>query len=201
MTRNDLIGVLKTLSAVARKSRVKIVLMGGMATSVYASPRATFDIDGLADIGDEALSGFLKTARGEGFTFDRRRPVKAIRDMAFLTLFSPRGGIYVDLFLARSDYQKQVIERARSVRIDGLTAHIVSPEDLILLKLLSGRPRDTEDVRQILIENKRSLDPRYLLSRARELGVHTFLQDELRSLEISFKSGGISLNPTEKRGK
>ena len=185
MTRNTLLTVFKKLSAVARKSRVKIVLMGGMATSVYAPPRATFDIDGITEIGDEALEGFLRAVKGKGFVFNQRRPVKVIRDLSFLTLFSPRAGVYVDIFLAKSAFQKQIVSRARRVRIEGLTAYIVSPEDLILLKLLSGRPRDTEDVRQILLENRRKLDSRYLMTHAHELGVKPFLQDELRSLKIT----------------
>ena len=35
---------------------------------------------------------------------------------------------------------------------------IISPEDLILLKLQAGRERDTEDVRNIICENFKTLD-------------------------------------------
>ncbi len=44
MAKNILLTVLSKLLKAGKEHKVKIVLMGGMALSVYARPRATYDI-------------------------------------------------------------------------------------------------------------------------------------------------------------
>ena len=91
--------------------------------------------------------------------------------------------MYVDLFLAGSDFQKNVIKRAHRVKVEDVHLEAISPEDLILVKLLSDRPRDTEDVRQILLESSEDLDFKYLEEWGRSLGVLQFLRDKVRSIK------------------
>ncbi len=184
MTENPLLTVFQELEAVARERGIKFVIMGGMATSIYIEPRATFDIDGIAAITDEAIPGFLEALEEKGFFSDSKNPVKVINGLSFITLYYSPAKLYVDIFLARNEFQKQIMERARSAEIDDLQLEIISPEDLIIVKLISGRPRDTEDVRRILAENKGSLDFDYLQKWAGRLGVSIFLDDEVRSLGI-----------------
>ena len=155
--------------------------MGGIATSVLAKPRATFDIDGLIAITEEKLKNVLPELRKKGFKFDRRQPLKKIQGLSFLTLYFSPGQIYVDLFIALTDFQKEIIRRAKQIKYNKIDLKIISPEDLILVKLQSGREKDIEDTREIVIENKRGLDYRYLKRWARRLGVIAFLEDELRS--------------------
>ena len=184
MTGNALWQVLSKALRVARKRRIKIAIMGGVATSIYSPPRATFDLDGIAEIGEGGIKKFLRDLQQEGFTYDEKNPVKTIQGLPFITLYFARHKIYFDLFLAESGFQKLILERARSVRAGNLRMDIISPEDLILVKLLSGRPRDTEDVRQILVENSEELDFAYLRKWAKKLKVAVFLRDEMRSLRI-----------------
>jgi len=185
MTGNALLDVLKKVTSTARRLKIKVVVMGGMATSIYAPPRATFDIDAIGDIKEESLGRFLADLKKQGFSFDEREPVKTIAGLPFVTLYYRRSKIYVDLFIARSEFQKLVVQRARSLRVGGIKLDIISPEDLILVKLLSGRTRDNEDIRQILAENAETLDFKYLRRWANKLGKQVFLKDEMRSLGIS----------------
>lgn len=92
-------------------------------------------------------------------------------------LLETKFKVYVDLFLARSDFQIQIVNRSRSVKVDALTLNIISPEDLVLVKLLTGRTKDTEDIRQILVENADKLDFEYLNRCSNNLGVNVFLSD------------------------
>lgn len=184
MTENKLLTVFHKLLSAAAGEGVKIVIMGGMAVSAYAPPRTTFDIDGIVEIEEERIEGFLRRLKKAGFSTNEAAPVKVINGLPFITLYYPRSKVYVDLFLARNEFQKQMMARSWRITVEGLTLEIVSPEDLILVKLLTGRPRDTEDVRQILLENSESLDFGYLRGWARRLGVAVFLEDEIKSLGI-----------------
>ena len=185
MRENTLFQILKIVTTTARRLKIKVVVMGGMAISVYAPPRATFDIYAIGDIKGELLDRFLIDLKKQGFSFDEKNPVKTIAGMPFVTLYYRCFQIPVDLFIARDEFQRLIIQRARSFRLGGMELDVISPEDLILVKLLSGRPRDIDDIRQILTENAGVLDFNYLSQWAAKLGQQVFLEDEMKSLGIT----------------
>jgi hypothetical protein len=61
----------------------------------------------------------------------------------------------------------------------GLEAWLVSPEDLILLKLIAGRPRDYGDIEDIFFVQGQ-LDESYLRRWAAPLGITDRLEQALR---------------------
>lgn len=66
-------------------------------------------------------------------------------------------------------------------RVDGFEAWFVSPEDLILSKLLAGRPKDLVDVADVLFIQG-DLDVIYLRLWAGRLGILESLEQALRSV-------------------
>jgi predicted nucleotidyltransferase len=184
MEDNILLLVLKELSKVLKKHQINLVLMGGIAASILARPRSTFDIDGLISASEEEIRRILPALKKKGFKFDNKKPLKCIADLPFITLNFSRTKTYADLFIAADKFQKEVMHRAKSVKYNKIEIKIVTAEDLILIKLKSGREKDLEDVREILKENSTKLDYRYLKDWAKRLGVQMFLEDELQSLGI-----------------
>ncbi len=182
MTENALLVVLRKVIKTAERIQVKVVIMGGMAVSIYSTPRATFDIDAIGDFDEERIGRFLVELKKQGFSFDEKNPVKEIAGLPFVTLYFRDSRIYFDLFIARSEFQKTVVRRARSLQIRDINLDVISPEDLILVKLISARTRDVEDIRQVLSENSETLDFSYLRHWADKLGQLAFLQDEMTSL-------------------
>ena len=185
MTGPDLLQVLKAVVSTARRHRVRVILMGGMAVSVYAPPRATYDIDAIGEFGEGTMAPFLADLKKQGFTFDEGKPVREIAGLPFVSFFHPRSKIYFDLFIAESEFQESIVRRSRPLRFEGIELELISPEDLILVKILSGRSRDNEDIRQILEENSRTLDFDYLREWAGKLGRQVFLEDEIKSVGIN----------------
>ena len=183
MNNRGLLAVFNKLEKAAHDSNVKIVIMGGLAVSIYARPRATLDIDGIIELDERDIGNFLTSAEKRGFSWDKGLPVKRIKGLPFITLYYPDGKVYVDLFLAKGDFQENVIRRSHAVDVEGVKLDLISPEDLILVKLISDRPKDTEDVREILLESSDDLDFNYLEKWAGKLGVLQFLRDEMHSLK------------------
>ena len=187
MTKNILLVVLEKLLKTAQKSRAKIVIMGGLATSIFAQPRATYDIDGIISLEEEEIKDFLTLLKKAGFRFDPKQPVKFIQGLPFITFYYPRYKTYVDLFVVKTKFQHEVLRRAKKSKLGKLNLYIISAEDLILIKLQAGREKDIEDIRQIILENSPRLDFVYLGKWAKLLEVDIFLKDELKSLGLKDK--------------
>ncbi|OQX79719.1 MAG: hypothetical protein B6D56_06595 [Candidatus Omnitrophica bacterium 4484_70.1] len=185
--RNSLGLLLKKIVKCAGKCRIKVVFIGGIAVSYFSIPRATYDIDGIVSWEDKKIKEFIKALKKEGF---KKEEIKNLKDLLFITFYHPRYRIYVDFFLAANEFQKTILKRAKKVKIDKTDLFIASCEDLILLKLLVQREKDLEDVRELIRENKESMDFLYLNKWAKLLGVEIFLKDEIRSLNLKIRRKG-----------
>lgn len=181
MIQNSLSKVLEKILKIADKLKIKIVIMGGIATSFFTKPRATYDIDGLISLDEKKLDNFLNAFKRFGF---KSYKIKSIEGLPFITLYQPKSKIYIDLFLAKNDFQREIIRRAKRVKFNKLNLFIISCEDLILTKLKVQREKDLEDVRCMILENKEDLDFDYLYKWAKILKVEVFLKDELKSLDL-----------------
>jgi predicted nucleotidyltransferase len=185
MISDVLTKVIEELQEICLKQKVKVAFMGGMAVSAYGFPRATYDIDAVMFIEEKKLNLFLSELHKRGFSYDKKNPVKIIQGKPFITLTYLKSKVYIDLFLARDEFSKQVLLRTRKFKLNRMKINLVSPEDLILIKLQAGRERDLDDVRAILSENVSKLDFNYLRNQARKLRVDLYLKDELESLGLS----------------
>ena len=116
MTKNILLTVLEKLLKVSQETKTKIAFMGGIATSVFARPRATYDIDGIISLSDQDLKDFLGSLKKSGFRFDTKQPIKSIQGLPFITFYYPRYKTYVDLFVARNEFQYELLKRARKIK-------------------------------------------------------------------------------------
>ncbi|MBU0477804.1 nucleotidyltransferase [bacterium] len=183
MIQKNLLNILDKILKIALKAHVSVMFMGGIAVSVWGEPRTTYDIDAVIGISSSESGKFLLEASKQSFTYDKRNPVKTIQKSAFITLASSvkNRRIYVDLFLASGEYQRTALSRRKEIKLSGRKIPIISAEDLVLYKLLAGRGKDIDDIREILISQKGKLDMKYMKKWANKLGIMTFLNDELDS--------------------
>ena len=67
-------------------------------------------------------------------------------------------GIRIDFSLATLPFESDAIRRARVVRVLEDEVRVCSPDDLIIMKSVSARPRDHDDVIGILRRQAGKLD-------------------------------------------
>lgn len=184
MIAKTLLNTVYQISTILQSKDIPFMFMGGMAISVWGNPRATYDIDGVIKVNKNQLNELINEFSQKGFMYDKKAPIKVIQNMPFITL--KKRKIYIDLFLAKSEYERQALSRRQEVNLKDINITLITPEDLILYKLLSGRTRDIDDIREILVMQKEKIDIRYLKKWAKKLGVITYLEDELSSLKIYY---------------
>ncbi len=182
---NDLDDVAREFVGLFERTSVPYAVMGGIALRLYAIPRPTFDVDFTAAIDRRALPELYRAAGELGFAIPEAQHkgwIDSIRDLAVVKFqwFVGSRVIDVDVFLAETSFQAQVLKRRRRLAMDGWEGWFVTAEDLILLKLLANRPKDRVDVADVLFVQGR-LDETYLRSWAEILGVEAELNEALRS--------------------
>jgi len=179
----DLAPTIDLLVALLERMSVKYAVMGGLAVRAYAIPRATEDIDFTLALDRNRLPELYDALEEQNYAVPE--PYKSgwvdqVKGMILVKLKRYVGGrgIDVDLFLAESSYQEEVLGRRRIADVEGRQLWIASPEDLVLLKLVSGRPRDLIDVADVFFTQGR-LDVEYMRRWAAELGIEKELERSL----------------------
>jgi len=90
------------------------------------------------------------------------------------------AGLPIDARRPRDRHEEAAFGRRRAIAIEGHPLWFVAPDDLILMKLKAGRPRDFEDAVTVLAAQGKSLDERHLTEWARAIGVAAELAYLLR---------------------
>jgi hypothetical protein len=175
--------VIRELTKLLNEMQIAYAVMGGIAVRAYALPRPTFDVDFTLAISESRLPELFDRCEAIGFTVPpqyRTGWVDRIAGMPLVKapLFLQGQGIDVDMFLVETPYQHEVIARRRMDDADGHSIWLVSPEDLILLKLIASRPRDLLDVGDVLFMQGQ-LDVEYLRRWAQKLGIKAQLEKSL----------------------
>jgi hypothetical protein len=139
---------LARLVAIFQERRVPYALMGGLAVAAWGAPRATEDIDLLADLSPSSeLDAALRAA---GFEAEWRRGSPDDPVPLLLRLHSASAP-EIDVICATRGWEREMLNRSIRVRIpEGPETPVVAIEDLIVLKLMAGGPGDLADVADLL---------------------------------------------------
>jgi predicted nucleotidyltransferase len=153
--------IFKEATEVLDNLHIEYVVFGGIAVWAYGRKRQTKDIDLLIDPAgaNKALIALLKA----GWTTTRT-------DESWL-FQARKEGVLVDLiFQAKGDFvlTEEIFKRAVTLNIEGYKFRVISPEDLIMVKvyaLKEIRPADWYDAISVLVAVK-DLDWNYIVRKA-----------------------------------
>ncbi len=146
----------KLISKVGRslsKKEIPYMIIGGQAVLLYGSPRLTKDIDITLGVSVDRLTDMEEICRSEGLKILPENHKVFVQDTHVLPVKDESTGIRIDLIFSFTPYEEQAINRAKRVRLGKGEAQFASVEDVIIHKIFSGRPRDMEDVINIMVKN------------------------------------------------
>ena len=154
------------IAAALESLTIDYMIVGGIANAVWGEPRATLDVDVTVAVENPdmaaAIAGLgrlFKTAVADPDAFVRRTRVLPL-DTA--------DGIRIDVIFALLSFERDAVQRATTVMFGGRGIRVVTPEDLLLMKIISDRPRDLADAEALTRRRAGTLDRAYLEPRLRE---------------------------------
>lgn len=180
---DDYLAVVELAQRALSSTEVNYCVIGALALGIWGTPRATYDVDFLVLAHSADPEPFLGLLQAAGFSIDEswHRANPMAREVV-LRLAHPRSPHFpVDLVFAQAPFERAVLDRRRAIDLHGLTLWMSSPEDLILMKLRAGRPRDFDDVIGIIKNPRLRLDRTYLWHWADRLGLQGELHYVLRA--------------------
>lgn len=165
--------------------RVQYVVGGSLASSVYGIPRATQDVDLVAEMNSSHAEPLAQLLGGD-FYVDVDMILDAVRRRASFNVIHLATMFKADVFVMKGDsWSREEMRRARSEQLDGpqgaLTIRFASPEDTLLHKLVWYRlgneisDRQWGDILGVFKVQGTLLDDEYLNRWATALGVDDLL--------------------------
>ena len=166
----DFFDILRTLIESFPPSAPPYCLIGALALSAWGQPRATKDIDLLILLDESSWEELLRGLASSGFLKDeawsKHNPM-----LQGVMIRLQSGDVPVDLLVPRDEQEEEALLRRQMIEVEGVSLWIVSPEDLVLMKLKAGRPYDFGDVVTVIVRQGDALDLEYMFRWARRLGI------------------------------
>lgn len=141
------------ISSELQRRNISYMLIGGQAVLLYGEPRLTRDIDITIGVDVDRLDDVIAVTDALDLKILPQNIQDFVRKTMVLPAIHEETGIRVDFIFSFSPYERQAIACARSVRMGDQDICFAAPEDVVVHKMVAGRPRDMEDARGILLKN------------------------------------------------
>jgi len=195
MSSPDFRTILSSVISALEGLKIPYFLGGSVASSAMGLPRATLDIDIVADI-PAVQAPHLADAFGGAFYVDQDQIAAAIERRSSFNIIHSGTAHKVDIFILKDrDYDREALSRRRQVLLfegeDSLRCYLASPEDIILSKLEwyknGGRVSERQwlDVQGVMKVQGRRLDKAYLKKWAPTLRLSELLDSALLEAGIA----------------
>ncbi len=161
---------------VLREAGIESVVIGGLAVTIWGEPRATKDADLRVhlqrDEAEKLLAALPPNLTYPGLTPDET-PVEKLRQYGFL-FTETEAEERVDVMLVDTAFDDAAVARGIMIEVpnSNIQLRVCTPEDLIIYKLVSTRPRDQPDAMGVIKRQLKKLD-------------HAYVEDWLRQFEIA----------------
>lgn len=164
--------ILRKTANELKKRKIPYMVIGGQAVLLYGEPRFTRDIDITLGVDIDRFEEVKAAVKSLGFNPSAEDPEGFAAKTNVFPVVDVKSGIRIDFIFSYSEYEREAISRGRLINMSGVKIRFISVEDLLIHKIIAGRPRDIEDVKNILIKNS-GLDHAYIRKWMKAIGEST----------------------------
>lgn len=178
--------ILKRIGKILSDLKITYLITGGIAVAAFGRVRATHDIDIVVEIKEKEINplatAFRKMFKG-GYA-DEEMMKDALQNEGQFNFIDPNTGFKIDFWIQKNDeFSESEFSRKKIKIIDKQKLYFISPEDLILRKLLWYKLGDgskhLEDADSIFKFSK-NIDVNYIKKWAEKQETNKILEDLLK---------------------
>lgn len=182
MSTSEFLGAVVTA---IERAGIPYMVTGSLASSYYAIPRSTQDVDIVIEPNERSLDVLVDTLLAAGFYVDREAAQEAWQLRGQFNVIDGAGGWKADLIVRKNrPFSAEEFERRERASVLGIEVQLARVEDVLLAKLewskLGDSERQRTDVVQILQRQGEQLDRAYVERWVEQLGLDAEWFDALR---------------------
>ena len=134
------------------------VIIGGVAVIARGVPRLTVDVDATLVGAQVSLEQAIDIFGRHDIVARIPSAIGFARDRHVLLLRHDPSGVPLDVSLAWLPFEEHAIHHGDEVDFAGVTIRVARAEDLVIYKVVAGRPQDIDDVEKLLLLYGPTLD-------------------------------------------
>lgn len=150
--------LLKRLAVAFDSLKIPYMIIGGQAVMLYGEPRQTLDVDITVRLSPTDKDKIDALVEKTGLNRPQKKQLEILKKNLVLPLIDSASELPVELIFSPYGFEDEIIQRAVTKDIGGIPVRFISADDLIIYKVIAGRPRDLEDIRGILKRSKALLN-------------------------------------------
>jgi len=186
MKKNEISEALEPVIKTLDELNIPYCISGSLASSAYGFARATLDVDIVINIGLHHINPLISGLEKK-FYVDPEMISNAFKRKSFFNILHLKSMLKIDFFVSTNDsYSDKIFERRIKDKLqdeaDSIEIYLISPEDIILNKLVwykfGGKVSEKQwaDVIGVLKIQGKDLDMKYLKKWAEHLNVQELLK-------------------------
>jgi len=133
-------------------------VFGAQAAIIHGAARLTADVDITLLYTNHDYSKLLKVLQENGFNLRIADPSTLIQQARVLPVIHISSGMPVDIVFGGPGLEEEFLQRASAFNIEGVQVPVASAEDIIAMKILSGRAKDLDDAFAVAAAQAENLD-------------------------------------------
>ncbi len=156
--------------------QIPYMLSGSMAMSIYTLPRATRDFDFVVHLQQKDMDKLVKFFK-HGYYCDADAVKEAIKNQGMFNIIDYASGFKADFMVLKNEpFRQTEFNRKKLISFFNVPVYIVSPEDLLLSKLIWIQQIQSnlqlDDIKNL--SEIDTLDWEYINDWVKELKLNTF---------------------------
>ena len=167
--RSPLAEVLGDLGRAFAAIGVRWYLFGAQAAILYGAARLSADVDVTVALGPRPVAALVTALVASGFEARVPEPAAFAEENRVLPVVHRPTRMPADVILAGPGLEEQFLARTETRTIEDVVVPVASAPDLVVMKVLAGRPRDLEDATAVLRAQGDGFDAGHARALLREL--------------------------------
>jgi hypothetical protein len=124
---------------------IPYMLTGSYASSLHSIPRATRDLDIVIFPNREQLFRFVESLSPDEYYSDLEDAIDSLRRRSQFNVIDYMTGWKVDFIIPSfTEFNLEEFERRRTIDFEGLQLSVVSPEDIVVAKMLWAKAGESD---------------------------------------------------------